>query len=153
VLQGLSIFGKHQAQRRAARENRRAALENLKLTVGDLNARATQEAAAATQAKLTIEQDAGMLEGQTATSAAAGNVSGQTVDSLLRDVVMQEGQAKSTIDANLGYALGQIERGKRGAAAAANAQINQVQAPSWGSLALGLAGVGLNAYTGYRYGA
>lgn len=91
-----------------------------------------------------------MLAGQTTVSAASGNVAGASVDALLNDVVRQEGRALSTIDANLGFAQGQLRREKRAAHARAEQQIAGVKSPSWASLGLQLGGTALNTYIGLR---
>ena len=140
----------HNAQKKAARENKKAALKNLDLMYDDLDARAAEERAAATQATEMVELDAGQLEGQTTVSAASGNVAGGTVDALLRDVARQEAQAKLTIGTNLENTLGQVGRQKRGAVAMAEQQIASVKPPSDLGLALGLANVGIGAYNSYN---
>jgi hypothetical protein len=140
----------HNAQKKAARENKKFALKNLSLMYDDLDARAAEEAAAASQATQAVETDAGSLEGSTAVSAASGNVAGATVDALLHDVARQEAQAKMTIATNLENTLGQVQRQKRGAVAMAEQQIAAVKPPSDLGLALNLAGVGIGAYNQYN---
>jgi hypothetical protein len=150
---GLNIAGSlfnFGAKKKAAKANKAAALENLKLMYNDLNARATQERAAATQATEGVQLEADALEGQTATSAAAGNVTGATVDALLRDVSAQEGRALSTINTNLDFSLGQVKRRQRAAVAQADQTIKGIQKPSLLGLGLEIGGSVLNSYTGYR---
>jgi hypothetical protein len=150
VLGGAQAILGHQAQKKQARENKKAALRNLDLIYDDLNARALEERASATQQKEMVATQAGALAGETTTSAAAGNVQGASVDALLRDVQRQEAQARLTIDTNLGNTEAQIERQRRGASVDAQNQIAGVQSPSGASLAMRLAGVGLDAYSLYK---
>lgn len=146
----MGSIGKHKAQKKAAKENKRAASENLKLVYNDLNALSIQESAAASQEAQMAQTQAAGLRGETAVSAAAGNVSGATVDALLNDVSRQESEALNVISTNLGFKKDQIRRKQRGAQAQATAQINGVQQPSMGALALDIAGTALNTYALYK---
>ena len=152
AAQGIGAILGHSAQKKAYNANKKLALKNLDLIYDDLNARTLQEREAAGQQREMTAIEGGMLEGQTAVSAAAGNVQGATVDALLRDVQRQEAQARLTIDTNLSNTEAQIGRQRRGAALAAEQQIASVPKPSGASLALRLAGVGLDAYSAYKYG-
>ncbi len=150
VAKGIgAIFG-FNAQKKAYRENKKAALKNLDLIYDDLNAREAEERAATIQAQENVALQAGALTGQTATSAAAGNVAGGSVDALLRDVLRQEAAAKNTLDTNLGNTISQIGRQARGAQLQTVDRINSVQKPSAGALALQIAGIGLETYTNYK---
>jgi hypothetical protein len=150
VAKGIgAIFG-FNAQKKAYRENKKAALKNLDLIYDDLNAHEAEERAAALQAREGVELQGDALEGETVTSAAAGNVVGASIDALIRNVARQEAQAKLTIDTNLENTQAQIQRQARGAQLGAIDRINSVQKPSNGALALRIAGIGLDAYSQYK---
>lgn len=147
VGQGLlDYFGK----KKQAKANRKAALANLAIMYDDLNARARQEQAAASQQRQAVQQDAAHLRAETTVGAASSNVAGASVTALLNDITAQELNATGTIDQNLENTLDQIQRNKRGARAQAESQIAGVPQPSLAGAGLGI-GVGVfDAFQRYR---
>lgn len=86
-------------------------------------------------------------------AAGESGITGNTVDSLLRDIYGQAGAANDRVDQNLDWSMEQIAAEKRGQGFTAQNRINSVQRgqkPSIVAAGLKLAGAGLDSYTGYK---
>lgn len=143
VIGTASKIAEHKGQEEQARVNAALAREDLALQYADFNARAQEEMALVSQKKTSIQLEADRLAGEVVTTAAEGNVAGQSVTAVVHDIAVQESRALETIDANLDMTLGQVERAKRGAQAEAKGRIAGVRAPSLLATGLSIGASGL----------
>jgi hypothetical protein len=113
-----------------------SAADSLLQNYNDLNTRAAQEQASASDAVRRIQRQVQAAQGQTVTMSGAAGVTGQSVSAALNTLVADGASQIDEVNTNLGTTLDQITRQKEGSKAAANNRANQVAAPS--ALATGL---------------
>jgi hypothetical protein len=135
------------AQNKASKENKRNALSNLRLQNADISARVNQETEASLDLAHNIYQQGDALSSTAATSAAESGVAGNSVDALLRSVLMEEGTAVTDVNKNLANTLAQSERQRRGATAEAQSRIAGVPGANPLATGLGVAGAGITLAT------
>jgi hypothetical protein len=116
------------------------------------NIRIAQEMQAAAEERFDTSLEAKAVRSSNMAAADNMGIYGNTVDSLLMDIMSAEDRAIGRIDTNQDWGVAQLETVKRGQSFEASDRINSVprgQKPSFAALGLGIASAGLNAGTSY----
>ena len=116
----------------------------------NLNIRLQQEQQAAAQEKQQGEIDRAKAVASTEVAAAAGGVSGLSVDAVLRDIYAQSGRNEATADANLRMTKGYLQGELDAAEISGQSQINSMPIPEKPSpvpYLMNAFSTGLSAYT------
>lgn len=119
----------------------------------NLNIRAQQEGASATQQKMNDKIAAAKAASTIEVAASEGGVSGLSVDHVLRDIYAQHGRNEATLDTNLRMSRDYLAGEKVAAEAGGQNQINSMpvpEKPSFAPYLLNAFGTGINAYSNYR---
>lgn len=143
----------YSAQMDAYRQNAENAALSTAQNYSNLNIRAQQEGKAHAQAAQQSEIEKARAVASAEVAAAAGGVSGLSVDAVLRDIYAQAGRNDTAADTNLRMSRDYLAGEKKAAEAAGQSQINSMPIPEKPSalpfLLQGFAS-GLNAYSGYQ---
>ncbi len=135
----VSVAGKvveHRARSKQASSARGLADQNLALERRDLAIRATEEKRATARSIDEILLDAGIVTGSVQQSAATGNVRGQSVNEMLRDVERSAAGEIDTLRDQETLTLAQLQRLREGSELRREAAHLQNKSPS--KLATGL---------------
>ncbi|WP_189468409.1 virion core protein, T7 gp14 family [Litchfieldella qijiaojingensis] len=151
-----SMYVQHeQAEARAEyqsemyQRNKQNSYDALAQRYGDIGERQSQEQQAAAERKEEVTRQARAQMATARVMAGESGVSGNSVDTALRDISGAAARDRSTIDQNLEWTLGQLQRQKQSSRTGTVNRINSVQPgqkPS--NLALGL-GAASSAAQGY----
>lgn len=152
VLGFQAANSQYKSQMDAYRQN----AENSALAAADnysaLNIRAQQEGQAHSQAALQSEIEKSQAVASAEVAAAAGGVSGLSVDAVVRDIYAQAGRNETAADTNLRMSRDYLGAELKSTQRNAQNQINSMTLPEKPSafpfLLQGFAS-GLNAYSGY----
>lgn len=130
VITGLAVIstvasvgnavGDYVAKNRQANAMATSAADNLIQNYRDLNTRASQEQAQASDAVRRIQRQVQAAQGTTLALTGAAGVTGQSVSQALNSLVADGSEQISDINPNLDATLSQLERQKAGQKAAAN---------------------------------
>lgn len=143
----------YDAQMEMARQNAINASRATEHQYAALNVRAQQEDAAAAQQKTETNIEAAQARASVLTAAAAGNVSGMSVQHVLRDIYAQEGRHDAALDTNQRMNRAFIQGEKRAVESGGQNQINSVplpEKPSFTPYLINAFSSGLGAYTNYK---
>lgn len=141
------------AQTAAWQQNYTNALAANRDTENQDTERQLQEADAAGQKVALNNVQVAQKQASVAASAASGGVSGISVDSLVADIGQQGSMNKLTIQRNFQNTVSQLQAEKDASVDQAQSRINSMQPgtpPNPASLALNVAGAGLNTFNTYE---
>lgn len=119
----------------------------------NLNIRAMQEDAAASQQQQQTNIDAAKATASIQVAATQGGVSGMSVAHVLGDVYSQKGRSDAALDTNIQMNRDYLAGEKKAAEANGQSQINSVpipEKPSFLPFALDAFSTGLGAFTDYK---
>lgn len=152
VSTGAQMYGQQQqyemaaqraeAQNKMYTQNRQNTYKALGREYGDINTRQSQEQQAATEEKEQRTREARSQMARARVAAGEAGITGNTVHLGLRDIGGSAARDRSTIDRNLNWTLGQLQRQKQSRQTAAVNRINSVskgQPPSKGAALAGMA--------------
>lgn len=132
------------------RQNAENAAQSTARTYSNINIKAQQEGQAAAQSQQQGEIDKAKAVASAEVAAAAGGVSGLSVDAVLRDIYAQAGRNEATADANLRMSRGYLQGELKSAEISGQSQINSMPIPEKPSAVpylLNAFSSGLNAYS------
>jgi hypothetical protein len=140
-------------QNRLYRENAMRANENARQQMFDTQQRMIQEQEAGASEKIDTMREA--REARATAEAAAGeaNVSGLSVEALMREFSGREAAFNDRVDQSTDWSMRQLNNEMRGVRANAEDRINSVQRaakPSFFDAGLRIAGAGLGSYSDYE---
>ncbi|SDM28822.1 hypothetical protein [Ensifer sp. YR511] len=135
------------------RENAKRANENARQQMFDTQQRMIQEQEAGAAEKIDTMREA--REARATAEAAAGeaNVSGLSVEALMREFSGREASFNDRVDQNTDWSMRQLNNEMKGIRANAEDRINSVQRaakPSFFDAGLRIAGAGLSSYSDYK---
>ena len=131
-----------EAQNKMYARNRENAYKSLGAEYGDINTRQSQEQQRAVEEKEQRTREARAKMARARVAAGEAGITGNTVSLGLRDISGAAARDRSTIDRNLNWTLGQLQRQKQSRRTAAVSRINSVskgQKPSQGAYIAGMA--------------
>lgn len=152
VSTGAQMYGQQQqyeaavdqaeAQRNVFKQNRQNTYRALGREYGDINTRQSQEQQKAIEDKEERTREARSSMARARVAAGEAGIRGNSVSAGLRDISGAAARDRSTIDRNLNWTLGQLQRQKQSRQTQAVNRINSVppgQAPSRGAAMAGVA--------------
>lgn len=153
VVQYQAQNAAYQQQEQMYQANRQNALRAFTEKQKQTNLRMAQEDQAASEDRfdISLEHKAAMASNEA--SASAMNIYGNTVDTLMRDIISSEDRAIGRVNTNQDWTRQQLETRKRGQSFEALDRINSVprgQKPNPLSLALNIGSSALNAGSAYH---
>lgn len=155
---GSQYMQHEQAEAQAERQtqmyerNKQNTYEALGQKYGDINARQSQEQQAAAEKKEEITRKARSEMASARVKAGESGVTGNSVDMALRDISGAAARDRSTVDKNLDWTMGQMQRQKTSSHTNAKNRVNSVQPgqePSDTALGLGIANSAAQGYMQY----
>ncbi|MCW4147919.1 hypothetical protein OM427_00020 [Halomonas sp. 18H] len=160
ISTGAQVYGQQQqyeaavdqaeAQRNMYKRNRQNTYKALGREYGDINTRQIQEQQKATEEKEERTREARSQMARARVSAGEAGITGNSVSAGLRDISGAAARDRSTIDRNLNWTLGQLQRQKQSRQTQAVNRINSVpkgQAPSKGAAYAGMASTAASGAT------
>lgn len=141
------------AQSAASRQNAINAARAAQDQYSNLSVREQQEGQSTYQQKLQSEIQKAQMAAAGEVAAGEGNVGGNSVGHVLRDIYAQAGRNDVTLDTNLQMKREALEKDKLAARTGAQSQINAVpkgQKPSWIPYAIGAGSGLLNTYSNMK---
>lgn len=132
--------------------NRENSYDALSQRYGDIGTRQSQEQQAASERKEEVTRKARAEMATARVMAGESGVSGNSVDMALRDISGAAARDRSTVDQNLEWTLGQLQRQKTSSQTNAKNRINSVQPgqePSDSALGIGLVNTAAQGYMQY----
>ncbi|WGI26596.1 hypothetical protein QEN58_05930 [Halomonas alkaliantarctica] len=160
VSTGAQMYGQQQqyeaaaqraeAQNKMYAQNRQNTYKALGREYGDINTRQSQEQQLATEEKEQRTRESRSQMARSRVAAGEAGISGNTVHLGLRDIGGAAARDRSTIDRNLNWTLGQLQRQKQSRQTAAVNRINSVskgQPPSRGAALAGMASTAASGVT------
>ncbi|GJE06463.1 MULTISPECIES: hypothetical protein [Methylobacterium] len=134
------------------RLSREAAIAEYGRQDAALGKRQGQEADAASARKADVALQARSARATNAVAAGEAGIAGFTVDSLMQDIIAQEGRFNERTDTNLDWTVDQLQESKKGAQAQMRDRINSlrdVTPPSFVETGLKIGSAAVNAGTTY----
>lgn len=138
------------AQRQEAKANQENATESWKQQQNQLTKRAMQEEDALRQKQQQQNIEEAQARADVVTSAAAGGISGISLDNLVADVGRRASFNRQAEEENTRNTLSQIRLERKGINSQAQGRINSVPKPSGLSLVAGVGGAALKGYNAYK---
>lgn len=138
------------AQSALSRQNAKNAARAAQNQYSNLSIREQQEGQATAQQKLDSEIQKAQIAAASEVAAGEGNIGGNSVGHILRDIYAQAGRNDVTLDRNLQMQTEYLQKEKQAAQTGAQSQINAVpkgQKPSWVPYAIGAGSSFLDAYS------
>lgn len=139
-------------QEKKYEQNKKAANEALAQKYGDIGARQQQEKQAAAERRQDLSREEAAKRATTRVAAGEAGISGNSVGRALGDISGAASRDRSTVDANLDWTLGELQRSKQSARAQTKGQIGSMsrgQQPSKVALGVNLANTAASSYMQY----
>lgn len=157
IMQSVAQYSAAQAQYEAQMEHQRQNAINASRAAenqyANINVRAQQEDTARVQQQMQTNIEVAQAASTVEVAAGAANVSGLSVEHVLRDIYAQQGRNEAALDVNARMSRDYLMGEKRAAEAGGQSQINSVPIPEKPSVlpyVLGAFSTGLNAYSNYQ---
>lgn len=147
LMEGVGALFGHNEAKKVARENRRLAQASAANQRRSLSLRKYQERMKAARALRDIERASGTQQGAVRASAAAGGVSGQSVDLQGRDVERSALEAASDVRFNFEAIREQLDAEARRIDLELRSRLNNNESPSFLPTALNIGRAGIESGT------
>lgn len=152
IVQHQGQQAQYEAQESRYQQNRMNAIRDFQERNKSANMRIAQEDSKASEERFETSMQARQARGTNEARAASMSIYGNTVDTLMADIMSSEDRAFGRIDTNQGWSRAQMQSEKRGMANQTQQRIASVPRgtpPNFGALMLNIGSSALNAGSSY----